>query len=196
MPREPQTKRVIAFVDGQNLFYAAKSAFGYSHPNYDVKKLTDEICSQRGWELQQVRFYTGLPDPKANDWRTAFWNAKLARMGRQGIYTYTRPTRGGREKGIDLRIGLDVVSLAIEGAYDVGLIFSQDQDLSEAADEIRRIIRRDRRWLKLASAFPYSPSYRNRRGINSTDWIEISRSMYDRCLDPRDYRPKTKKLST
>jgi len=39
MPTEPQTKRAIAFVDGQNLFYAAKEAFGYSHPNYDVLAL-------------------------------------------------------------------------------------------------------------------------------------------------------------
>lgn len=32
---EPQTKRVTAFVDGQNLFNAAKYAFGYRFPNYD-----------------------------------------------------------------------------------------------------------------------------------------------------------------
>jgi mRNA interferase HigB len=29
MPAEPPVKRVVAFVDGQNLFYAAKKAFGY-----------------------------------------------------------------------------------------------------------------------------------------------------------------------
>lgn len=31
---EPQVKRTIAFFDGQNLFHAAKEAFGYPYPNY------------------------------------------------------------------------------------------------------------------------------------------------------------------
>ena len=33
---EPVTNRVIGFVDGKNLFYAAKQAFAYSYPNYDA----------------------------------------------------------------------------------------------------------------------------------------------------------------
>lgn len=171
-----------------HLFYAAKRAFGYSYPNYDVKQLAEAVCKQKGWELVQVRFYTGVPDVDERDSRTQFWNSKLARMGRQGIYTFTRPRRSGREKGIDLRIGLDVVSLALEGAYDVGLIFSQDQDLSEVAREIRSLIQRGGRWIKLASAFPVSPQYSNRRGINGTDWIPVDRELYDACIDPRDYR--------
>jgi hypothetical protein len=39
VPAEPTLKRTIAFVDGQNLFYAAKKAYGYPYPNYDPKKL-------------------------------------------------------------------------------------------------------------------------------------------------------------
>ncbi|HEX9671645.1 MAG TPA: NYN domain-containing protein, partial [Thermoanaerobaculia bacterium] len=65
----------------------------------------------------------------------------------------------------------------------------------ELAQEIRRIARRDQRWIKLASAFPVSPTYHNRRGINGTDWLQIDRAIYDRCLDPRDYRPKRNPLN-
>ena len=54
MPPEPARKRTIAFVDGQNLFYAAKEAFGYSYPNYDPAGLARKVCEQRGWE-QAVR---------------------------------------------------------------------------------------------------------------------------------------------
>ena len=89
---------------------------------------------------------------------------------------------------IDVRIALDVISLAYGRAYDVALVMSQDQDLSEVAEEIRTIAREQRRWIKLASAFPQSPASRNRRGINKTDWIRIDRALYDRCLDRRDYR--------
>ena len=72
----------------------------------------------------------------------------------------------------------------------MALVFSQDQDLSEVADEIRTIAKREQRWIKMASAFPISPTSRNRRGINGTDWIKMDRALYDSCIDPIDYRPK------
>lgn len=36
MPPEPIVKRAVTFIDGQNLFHAAREAFGYIYPNYDV----------------------------------------------------------------------------------------------------------------------------------------------------------------
>ncbi len=95
----------------------------------------------------------------------------------------------GAEKGIDVRLALDVIRLAHQNEYDVALLFCSDQDLSEVAEEIRLIARERRRWIKIASAYPSSPAYRL-RGINKTDWIPIDRATYDACLDPRDYRPK------
>ncbi len=128
-------------------------------------------------------------------------------LGRQGVHVHSRPLRyrnqrvrlpdgsehtflTGEEKGIDVRIALDVIRMAHRGEYDVALVFSQDQDLSEAADDIRQIAREQRRWIKIASAFPVSPAGGNRRGVNSTDWITIDQTTYDACLDSRDYRPR------
>lgn len=208
MPVEPEVKRTLAFIDGQNLFYAVKDAFGYTYPNYDPPVLARAVCRVRGWTLCGTCFYTGLPrlddDPSWN----RFWTAKLAAMGTRGVKTFTRhlryrnqtvrlPDGGtatvlvGQEKGIDIRIALDVVRMAREKQYDVGLIFSQDQDLSEVADEVRSISMQQNRWIKLACAFPVSPTYANRRGINGTDWIKINREMYNRYIDTRDYRPKS-----
>lgn len=76
--------------------------------------------------------------------------------------------------------------------YDVALVFSQDQDLSEAADEVRALSIEQSRWIKVACAFPVSPTYESRRGINGTEWIKIDRATYETCLDPNDYRPKKK----
>lgn len=97
-----------------------------------------------------------------------------------------------REKGVDVRLALDVVRLAHGQEYDIALIFSQDQDLSEVADEIRVVAQEQGRWIKAASAFPVSPVVPKPRGINRTDWIKIDRATYDACLDTRDYRPKPK----
>jgi uncharacterized LabA/DUF88 family protein len=97
--------------------------------------------------------------------------------------------RTRREKGIDVRISLDVIRLAHRKAYDVAIIFSQDQDLSEVAEEIRNIAQEQNRWIKIASAFPCAQNSKI-RGINKTDWIRIEQTTYALCIDPRDYRPK------
>jgi uncharacterized LabA/DUF88 family protein len=207
MPTEPASKRTIAFFDGQNLYHAVREAFGYVYPNYDVVALARSVCKTNSWDLIQTRFYTGVPDAADNPAWHQFWSAKLAVMGKRGVVVFSRPLRyrnkevplpgggthtvlTGEEKGIDVRIALDIISLANHRAYDVALVFSQDQDLSEVAAEIRSIGREQGRWMKIASAFPSSPTSRNRRGINQTDWIRIDRSTYDSCLDPRDYRTR------
>lgn len=205
MPIEPREKRVCAFIDGQNLFYAAKHAFGHSYPNYDPQALASKICVAKGWQLRETYFYTGVPDIRDDQRWHHFWSAKIASMGKRGIHTFTRPLRYrnqtvllpdglattvliGQEKGIDIRIALDVVRLARASHYDVVLIFSQDQDLSEVADEVKAISIQQQRWIRLACAFPVSPTYQNKRGINGTEWIKFDRAMYDTCLDPTDYR--------
>jgi uncharacterized LabA/DUF88 family protein len=205
----PKEKRTIAFFDGQNLFYSAKEAFGYTYPNYDPSKLATLICDQKKWKLTETRFYTGIPDVSDKPFWNHFWTAKLAVMGTRGIKTFTRPLQYrnqaitlpdgttctalvGVEKGIDVRIALDVLRFSLDRVYEVALIFSQDQDLTEATEEVKRVAQQQGRWIKIACAFPLSPTSRNRRGINNTDWIKISRQEYDSCLDPNDYRPKNR----
>ena len=135
----------------------------------------------------------------------SFWERKLRVISWQGVHVYSRSLRyrnktvrlpdgteytflAGEEKGIDVRIALDVIRMAHRNEFDVALVFSQDQDLSEVAAEIRVIAREQNRWIKIACAFPSSPTSRNRRGIDKTDWVRIDRATYDACLDRRDYR--------
>ena len=155
-PSLPTSPRTITFIDGQNLFYAAKEAFGYSYPNYDPLCLSQTICQSQGWNLIGTRFYTGVPDVQDDPFWHHFWSAKLAQMGRLGVTIFSRPLRYrnqtvnlpdgtkhtilvGQEKGIDVRVALDIVRLANEDLYDC--------------------------------AFPTSPTFRNNRGIDKTDWI-------------------------
>jgi uncharacterized LabA/DUF88 family protein len=202
---EPTQKRAIVFIDGQNLFYSAKEAFGYTFPNFDVHLLAQEVCAVHGWDFVECRFYTGIPDVADDPIRHSFWVKKTAQMGRVGVKVFTRSLRyrnkivrlpdgtshsflTREEKGIDVRIALDILTGAMNSAYDVAVIFSQDQDLSEAATEIRTISHQQNRWIKVVSAFHWSPAAHNKRGINSTDWLKIDRAIYDKCIDPKDYR--------
>jgi len=203
MPNEPSLKRVNAYVDGQNLFHAARALFGAAYPDFDPRCLADRICLAQGWELAAVRFYTGVPDPAESFLWSRFWEAKLKAMRARGVSVFTRPLayRRGRpdesgntpppvavEKGIDIRIAIDVVRDALEQRCDVALLFSQDADLAEVAAEVRRISREQGRWIKVACAFPTAPGSRFRRGVDGADWLPFDHRLYRDCKDPLDYR--------
>ena len=211
MPTEPRIKRAVSFIDGQNLFRHAKDAFGHYHPNYDPQKLSDAVCDAHGWTNRGVRFYTGVPSAERQPMWHGYWNHRLTAMRRAGIAVTSRPLRyrvervllkdGSsheipvqREKGIDLRLGLDVVRMTRHGELDVAVIFSQDQDLAEVAREVRDIARSEGKWLKIVSAFPHGPNATSTRGIDGTDWFRMDREFYDACLDARDYRPRTRDI--
>jgi len=203
--KESVSKKAVIFIDGQNLYHCARTAFGCTYPNYDIKRLAEVICAKQGWVVGEIRFYTGVPDISDDAFWHNFWSKKLAAMGQVGIKIFSRPLRYrnekiklpdgtthtilvGQEKGVDVRIAIDVIRLAHDKSYDVALIFSQDQDLSEVADEVRKISEEQERWIKIASAFPVSPTSNNKRGINNTDWIKIDRQTYEACIDLRNYR--------
>ena len=95
-----------------------------------------------------------------------------------------------QEKGVDVRLALDVVSRARRREFNVAVIYSQDQDLCEVVQEVREISKQQDRWIKVACAYPHGPAATSRRGIDGTDWIQMDQTFYDACLDPRDYRSK------
>ena len=202
---EPAAKRAVVFIDGQNLFHHARGAFGYHFPNYDVLLLAQSVYASEGWQLREVCFYTGVPDVSDDARWHQFWTNKLASMRRAGVTVYKRSLRYrtksvklpdgtshsflvGEEKGNDVRLAIDVIGKAIRNEFDVAVVFSQDQDLSEVADEFRAIAQQQGRWLRIACAYPSSPAAANRRGINGTQWIKIGKNTYDLCIDPADYR--------
>lgn len=204
---EPAVKNAIAFIDGQNLYRHAKDAFGHHHPNYHPIKLHTAVCEAKGWRPSLVRFYTGIPSATESEMWAGYWASRVLSMKRAGIVATTRPIRyhrqevelddGSRklvttpqEKGVDVRLALDVVRLARTKQFDVAVIYSQDGDLAELVEEIRSIAVEQDRWIKLACAFPSGEYASYDRGIAGTEWVKIDQDLYDACLDPFDYRPK------
>ena len=154
IPPMPDLLRVHTFFDGQNLFHAAQRQFSYGQANYDPLKLsqaTTALFPNR--TLVQVHFYTGVHRADVNADLHGFWTNKLQAMRRAGIAVSSRSLKYSdqefmsnkgdrytlkvpREKGIDLRMGLDLVRLARKNEYDLAIIFSQDTDLREAVQEV------------------------------------------------------------
>jgi len=126
-------------------------------------------------------------------------------MGRQGVHVFAPPAQlpeqgirlpdgsthtflAAEEKGVDVRMALDIVRMAHRREYDVALILSQDQDLSESRQRSGRSRASRGGGSRSPPPSPSAPVPSNRRGIDKTDWIRIDRATYDACLDRRDYR--------
>lgn len=199
--------RVSAFVDGANLFNWAKRCFGYKHPNYDIRRLIDAIIAMEpNRQLVSGCFYVGIPDRLDDARNHAWWTKKLAVIGRSGVQVESRRLKRRElrihlegivyfdktiprlvEKGIDLKLGLDLVRLARDNVYDTAIVFSQDGDLVEAVEEVHRLARKQDRRISVECAYPVAPGL-DSRPIRRTIPREISKPIYDACIDPADYR--------
>lgn len=210
MLTRPNPLRVMLFIDGQNLYGSCLRHFGhgYCHPHLLAQELL------QGRELAGVRFYSGIHDPRLNPVANAALNRRLEALRKQGVWTFTHPLKyseqevvdhstalcshgfckvdvrqRGREKGIDLRIGLDMLRLARQGQYDVAILVTQDTDLNQAVDEL--ILLRDELglWLACETAYPYNPDsgHPNFRLRSCRRWHLIDQPMFDRIRDDTDY---------
>lgn len=203
----PAIFRTYAFIDGMNLFNGAKRCFGYNHPNCDYAKLVNAVVNmEHGRQLERASLYVGVPKAVDDADKNGWWNRKLAATGRTGVHVerrnlkrreltitlegivyFTHTVLRLQEKGIDLKLGLDLVRCAREKAYDVAILFSQDGDLVEAVEEVHRVAVEQNRWIQVECAYPYTPTG-DCRPINRTVTRQITRAIYDACIDPTDYR--------
>jgi hypothetical protein len=105
---------------------------------------------------------------------------------------YSRVIRAkrGREKGIDLRIGLDMLRLARQGCYDVASLVTQDTDLNQAVEELMVLRNELDVWLACETAYPFNPAsgYRQFRLLSCRRWHVIDEALFGRIRDDTDYR--------
>ena len=203
----PKPLYAMAFFDGQNLYQHAKDAFGHYHPNYDPLKLHAAVCAAHGIEPNLVRFYTGTPDPRRSPMWAGYWNNRIIALKRVGVHVTTRKIRyreekvvtpsgdekvvvTPQEKGVDVRLALDLVKFARKRNFDVAVLFSQDQDLAEVVDEVKEIAADQGRRIGICCPFPSGPNATSRRGVDRTGWFRMDEAFYNACLDPKDYRPR------
>ena len=193
--------RTIVFIDGQNLYHLAKSAWEsnppppqsrYAWPSYDVEKLAHALVAKSpGRTSSKIRFYTGVPTRRANRFWHDFWSNKLRYLQSQGIEVYRGSVGfGGQEKGVDVSLAIDLVQATYEQWYECAIIVSQDKDFGPAVRLAKTIAKQQGRRLTFESSFPVGPGSSSDRGVPGTVRVPIDKSTYDACFDPTDYRPK------
>ncbi|MCO8271619.1 NYN domain-containing protein [Actinoplanes sp. TRM 88003] len=130
-------QRCSLYVDvGYLLTSAAVRVTGTSlrngiHVDYEplIAELVRQAETTSGLSVLRVHWYDsakdGVPDPRQQ--RIGELPRVKLRLGRFGL--------DGQQKGVDLRIGLDLVTHARNGAADVFILVSGDDDLTEAVEE-------------------------------------------------------------
>ncbi len=191
----------IVFFDGQNIYRSAKDAWRSTHndtyvytwPSYDVEKLATALASQTsGRTITQIRFYTGVPTSYQNYRWNCFWREKFKHLKSQGIEVYRgKINTHGQEKGVDVKLAIDLIRLTYEQQYEVAIVLSQDRDFEPAIRLAKQIASDQGRQLVFESHFIIGSSSDSKRGIPRTEWMPIDKDIYDACLDPEDYRKPT-----
>ncbi len=192
---EEQWTRIVVFFDGQNVLRTAGEVFGFDRNklwNYDPRKLVEATVASMETQLralnaphpriaiEEIRFYTGVPTYERDRYVRSYWDRVFNRFRNDGIVVVTRDLRyykqgPPREKGIDLRIGLDIGRIAATRRCDGILLFSQDTDLAEAIQEARDLQARytGQGRIYYFCAFPRNADPATHHGISRMHWIPL-----------------------
>jgi uncharacterized LabA/DUF88 family protein len=136
-------KRTVVLIDYQNMYREARRAFGWENApghlgNLKPIALGRILTQAQDRELVQVRVYTGMPSLKREKKGNAIMQRRLAAWVSdypKCVEVFPRPmqyignSREGKEKGIDVELSIDLVSLAMDDEFDVAVVASADTDL-------------------------------------------------------------------
>jgi uncharacterized LabA/DUF88 family protein len=143
-----ETKRVAIYIDGSNLYYKLKEL--------DIKDITyfrygnlAEYLAGEGRNIVAKRYYVGAVRVKGGD-------KKAVRMqeGQVRLFNHLNSKAEGfnvkkgylmkndgiyHEKGVDVKIAVDLLVGAYENMYDTAILISSDTDLIPAIQKIKHL---------------------------------------------------------
>lgn len=136
-------ERIYVYIDGGNLYHNLKQT-GYNSMDFNFKKFVESFVEDR--KLEGVRYYIGQIKPKDGDEKSQNLHKHqqilFERLKKAGFYIVRGHIRQiGKiftEKGVDVRIGIDLVEGAYEDRYDRAILISSDGDLAPAVEMVTR----------------------------------------------------------
>lgn len=196
--------KAMVFIDGQNLFHRVKSLFGHQEPDFDIRSLSSAVCKRLGWQASEVFFYSGIPTLEDSPHWNRFWTEKIANVQAQcgiPVHTFTpslryrnewtqrndgewRVYRSPQEKGVDVRLALDMVAETYKRRCDAMVIMTEDSDLQQAVDRCLEISNDQGRKLMIANAVPQDFTVHfPRRVLKQTIPMRFDKAFYESHLD-------------
>lgn len=135
------TKRACVYVDGSNFFHYCKSLGIGAYPKFDFDKFIVDLADQ--YEVTSKNYYIGAVRAKPDD------KLVMAMMKKQmAFFSYLKKNNWNikkgyllksndkmHEKGVDVKMALDIALGAVDDKYDVAIIVSSDTDLLPALEQ-------------------------------------------------------------
>ncbi len=126
-------ERISIFIDGSNLYHGMKGLFGRTDLNFSA--FVDWLISGR--KLIRTYYYNstisaGQDPQRAKDQQRFF--ASLGQIPYFDVRLGRLEPRGNTfvEKGVDIAIAVDMLSMAFINAYDTAILVSSDGDFAKA----------------------------------------------------------------
>jgi uncharacterized LabA/DUF88 family protein len=137
--------RITVFIDNSNIF----KGFRKYNTKVDYEKLKQVIVRDRN--LQEIYLYEGVIYPLSPEKKK--WYKNLSKNSGYIISTSFDKIAFNEtfEKKVDIRIAVDMVSLAYENAYDIAVLVSGDGDFVPVIKKIKSLGKIVELW-----AFKYS----------------------------------------
>ncbi len=145
--------RVMIFIDAQNFYNCVCDTLGDDRNgrNIDYPKLVEELIGDR--DLIRVYFYDALP-PSRNQsgkqrfldyiealpyFRVVLGNVVRRDPGPDDFCPHCKKKLTPRyeQKGVDVRLAIDMVKLAIGNTFDVAILISGDSDFVDAVQLVQ-----------------------------------------------------------
>lgn len=198
------TPSVMVFIDYQNTHMSGHRSFcGAFEELKDCTihpvLLSDEIVRVRppGGVVKGVRVYRGRPDPRREqrlaqvfDRQMSAWQRDQRVIVKKRQLTY--PEKWGqpgcierpREKGVDVSLAVDLVTMAHAGGFDVAVVVSRDTDLIPAIEAAM-----DLGSIRVESVTWEGASHLR---VNTRDGLKhvshrLGRESWERCIDAAHY---------
>jgi uncharacterized LabA/DUF88 family protein len=134
-------KRVMVFIDGSNFYYALKRSF--STTKIDFEKFCNFLSLNE--DLVKIKYYNSTlnmeDDEVAYKKQQSFFDY-LFEVPLMDIYFGRLEKRPGglkAEKGVDVKLAVDLVVNAYKDNYDVAILVSNDADFIPAIEEVKAL---------------------------------------------------------
>ena len=138
-------ERVIIFIDNSNIFQGFRK--------YDIKVDYEKlkIAITRDRELHGIFLYEGVVYPMSPE-KKKWYNGLSKRSGYIIKASFDKIAASGAiEKKVDIKIAIDIISLAYENAYDRAVLVSGDGDFIPVVKKVKELDKNVEVW-----AFRYS----------------------------------------
>ena len=142
-------KRAFVFIDGSNFYFKLKELNSrlddkFSLLDFNFKKFAEWLVSPN--ELVEIRYYLGAIKRERNNLKSEQMYANqqrlIGKLQQQNIFitlgqVIRHPDKSYHEKGVDVRLAVEMIRFARLDKYDLSYLLSSDTDLIAAVEEVQ-----------------------------------------------------------